>query len=429
MCRSLALAFLTSATVAVAATAWQAASPTLLAAQAAALSAAQSAVQDTVGQTPLSLDAAVERALSSNPSIAAARLRRAVASREVDVARERPNPEARVEFEREAPHRTYALAIPIETGGKRARRIAVGEAAISVSEAEAVQVVAEVRSSVRRAYFARLIAESRLTLLEELQALALRARDAAQQRFDAGSAPRLEVLQAELQRSDIELQVTASRGEIVAARAALNSLLALPLDAATPLATPLDAAAPVTAGAAVARARSASADLAWLDRRLDEQRARIALAVAMRQPDLTSEAAVTRGQPEFGTGWRAAVSVAVPIFTRHRAGVLLEEATLAQLTSERDALLARLAGEVTAAAVVADARHQQYLRYRDAVIPQASEVERVAEDSYKLGQTGITSYLQALQATRDVRLRSMQAAADFHSALADLERAIGAPLP
>jgi hypothetical protein len=100
-----------------------------------------------------------------------------------------------------------------------------------------------------------------------------------------------------------------------------------------------------------------------------------------------------------------------------------------QITAERNAALARISGEVTAAAVVADAQRQQFIRYRDQIIPQAQQVETMAEDSYRLGQTGITAYLQALQASRDVRLRSLQAAADFQTALSDLERAIGAPLP
>ena len=37
--------------------------------------------------------------------------------------------------------------------------------------------------------------------------------------------------------------------------------------------------------------------------------------------------------------------------------------------------------------------------------------------------------LGPLQATRDVRLRSLDAIDQFQTALADLERAIGAPLP
>jgi outer membrane protein, heavy metal efflux system len=99
------------------------------------------------------------------------------------------------------------------------------------------------------------------------------------------------------------------------------------------------------------------------------------------------------------------------------------------LTAERTAVATRISGEVAAAATLVDAQRQQYIKYRDQILPQALEVERMAEDSYRLGQTGIVVLLQALQASRDARLRSLQAAADFHNALADLERAIGAPIP
>lgn len=378
---------------------------------------------------PLTLEAALERAATSNPAVTAAQLRRLAALREVDVSKERLNPEARIELERETPTHAYSVLMPLELGGKRARRIAVSEAAVRVSEAEVTQTIAEVRTSVRRAYFAVLVAESRLALLGELQGIALRARDAAQARFELGSAPRLEVLQADLARAEAENQAIAATGEAVAARAQLNALLGLPADTTIPLSSTLENGFAAGPEAAVVRARSASAELALLDRRLEEQRARIALARSMQVADVTPEATITRGQPEFATGWRAAVGVVVPIFTRHRAGVLLEEATLMQLTAERDAAVARITGEVTAAAVIADAQRQQYIRYRDQIIPQAQEVERLAEDSYRLGQTGIAAFLQALQASRDIRLRSLQAASDFQTALSDLERAIGAPLP
>jgi len=84
---------------------------------------------------------------------------------------------------------------------------------------------------------------------------------------------------------------------------------------------------------------------------------------------------------------------------------------------------------VSAAVAIAEAQRQQYVRYRDQVLPQALEVERMAEDSYRLGQTNIAAYLQALQSTRDVRLRALQSAADLQAALADLDRAIGAAPP
>ena len=379
---------------------------------------------------PLTYQAAVQRALASHPRLIAARLRRTVNLAARDVAAERLNPEVRAEFAKETPKEGYTLAVPLELGGKRARRLEVAEATIATGDAEVNQAMAEVQADVRRAYFAQFVAEQRQTLLDEMQGLAQRARDAAQARFDAGGVPRLEVVQAQLALADAQNQAAAARGTVTAARSTLNAAVGLPLDTPTTVDASLDPGPALAVQAAVARARAGSAELTALDRRIAEQRARVALADALRTPDVTPEATLTRrAQPEFDTGWRAAVAVTLPVFATHRAGVRVEEATLAQLTSERAAAAARISGEVASAAAIAESQRQQYLRYRDEILPQAVDVERMAEDSYKLGQTGIAAYLQALQASRDVRLRSIQSAADLQSALADLERATGALTP
>jgi outer membrane protein, heavy metal efflux system len=377
----------------------------------------------------LTYQAAIQRALAANPTIMAARLRRSVNLASRDVAAERLNPEFRAELAKETPKEAYTLAVPWETGGKRARRIAVADAVIVTGDAELNATIAEVQAAVRRAYFDRSMAESRQALLTEMQTLAERARDAAQARFDTGDAPRLEVLQAALALADAQNQAIGAAGLVIATRATLNALLGYPLDAPTLIDGTMDAGPVIGADAALARARLGNAELAVFDRRIQEQRARLALAQALRQPDLVPEATLTRrAEPEFSFGWRAALAVTIPVFTTHKAGVIVEQSTLTQLTAERDAALVRLSGEVASAAAVAEAQRQQYVRYRDQIIPQALDVERMAEDAYRLGQTNIAAYLQALQSTRDVRLRALQAAADLQNALADLERAIGAPL-
>jgi len=192
----------------------------------------------------------------------------------------------------------------------------------------------------------------------------------------------------------------------------------------------VDPSGPVITATVLTLARSGSAELALIDRRIDEQRARLELARALRVPDVVPTATLTHGaEPEFTYGWRAGVAVTLPLFTTHKAGVTVEEATLAQLGEQRRAALMRIDGEVTAASATAEAQRVAYLRYRDVILPQAQQVEQLAQDSYQLGQTGIAALLQALQASRDVRLRSLDAVAQFHTALADLERAVGAPLP
>jgi cobalt-zinc-cadmium efflux system outer membrane protein len=388
------------------------------------------AVAQVATTSSLTLNAAMERALAANATIAAARLRGPIHVASLDVARERLNPEATVEIEKEAPKHAFGFAVPLELGGKRAKRIAVGEATIRAGEAEIAATIAQVRNDVRRAYYGVLVADARLMLMTEMRDIVVRVRDAAQQRFEAGSAPRLEVMQAQLALASVENEATAAQGNAVAARAQLNALIGQPLETVTSLSTAVDSAEPVTTEAAMTLAQTASTELMVLDREIEAQRARIALAQAFRVPDVIPTATLTHdAQPEFTYGWRAGVAVTLPLFTSHSAGVLVEQATLNQLSAQRQAALVRINGAVTAAAVTVQAQRQLYARYRDEIIPQAQQVEQLAQDAYRLGQTGIAALLPALQATRDVRLRSLDAVSQFQNALADLERAIGAPLP
>jgi cobalt-zinc-cadmium efflux system outer membrane protein len=128
-------------------------------------------------------------------------------------------------------------------------------------------------------------------------------------------------------------------------------------------------------------------------------------------------------------GWRAGLTVTLPIFTRHHAEVEVEEATLAQLKAERDASATQIAGAVTAAATQAAVAQRQALRFRDEILPHALEVEGLAEESYRAGQSNLVALLLVLQSTRDLRLRAVQAGLDYQVALAELEQALGAPLP
>src|SRR6185503_7291946 len=255
----------------------------------------------------------------------------------LEVARERLNPEASVEIEKETPKQSFGLALPLELGGKRAKRIAVGQATIRAGDAQLAVIIAQVRNDVRRAYYEVLVADARLRVMRELRDLSQRAHDTAQARFDAGDAPRLEVLQADLAFATSENEATAADGVALSARSKLNAVLALPLDTVRPLSTSLDAGGAVVASAALDLERRGSAELATLDRRIDEQRARLELAHALRTPDLVPTATLT-------------------LFTSHKAGVMVEQTTLAQLTTQRQAAHMRIDGEVTAAAALAEAQ-------------------------------------------------------------------------
>ena len=128
-------------------------------------------------------------------------------------------------------------------------------------------------------------------------------------------------------------------------------------------------------------------------------------------------------------GWRTAISLTLPDFTRHLAGVQREEGAVTQVRAEREALVFTTTGSVTAAAARAQALRERLDRERLLILPASREIEAMAEDSYSSGQTGIVALLQALQVAREVRLQFLQTGLAYQMALADLERAIGRPLP
>jgi cobalt-zinc-cadmium efflux system outer membrane protein len=375
---------------------------------------------------PLTLGSALDRALVTNPVIAAARLRRPVDLAGVNVARERLNPDVTFEAAKDAPKEGVGASFPIELGGKRQKRIGLAQAGVSAGEAEIDRVIAEVQNDVRRAYFEAVAADRLVALAQDSRQLAVRARDAARARFNAGDVAQSDVAQTELTLASADDDVLSAKGEAAAARADLNTVIGQPATTPLTLADDLTAAGVLELDAALSLAARSNTEIVALDRRIAEQAARRDLAGALRTPDLTAGAGVTfNGQPDFAVGWKMNVGLTVPLFTTHRAGVELEAAELARLRAEREAFGARVIGAVTAALARVAAARERVAHFQSTTLPLVESVERFAQTAYAAGQQPLAALLQALQQTRETRRTGLGMALAYQLALADLERAIG----
>jgi cobalt-zinc-cadmium efflux system outer membrane protein len=378
---------------------------------------------------PLTLTAAIERALAANQTIGAARLQRPVDVAGVAVAGQRPNPEIVYEWSKETPRQAVGATLPIELGGKRQRRLELANATVAVTDADLARVVAEVRNDVRRAYFEVVAADARVQIADDVRALAQRARDAANARVTSGDAPRSDLTQSDLALANSVNDLVAARGESAATRAELNLLLGQPAGEPITLADSLTAMPLPSEQDALALAATANTELQVLDRRIAEQAARVNLANSLVTPDIAAGGTFTYDAfPEFRFGWRATFGITLPILSSHKAGVRVEELTLTRLKAEREAAVARMRGGIAAALSRATAARDQMANYENTILPLAVEAEQQAQAAYTGGQTNLPTLVQALQIARDTRQRGLQAGLDYARALADLERAIGASL-
>lgn len=388
--------------------------------------AVPASAQQPAAPSSLTLTAALQQAMEKNPDITTARLARSASAAGVPVASEWLNPEITYEASKETPKQSITGVYPIELGHKRQYRIDLAKAVAATGDAAYSQVVATVRAEVRRTYFESAAADRRLALALDLRDLAVRVRDAARARFQAGDVPEIEVVQTDLALSSVENELTAARGEVTATRAELNALIGQAPDTPLVLVDDFLSGDVPPPAAAISQALQNNAELAVLDRRLIEQQYRRAVANALRTPDVAVGPALTwQAEPEFNVGWRLSFTATLPVFATHKAGVAAEDAEMVRLRAERDATAARITGTVYAAVVRATAARDQLQRYQTETLPRVETLERMAQVSYTSGQTGLVALLQQLQQARETRQRGLQTAVDFQSALAELEKAIG----
>jgi cobalt-zinc-cadmium efflux system outer membrane protein len=383
--------------------------------------------QDT---PPLTLDAAIRLALDASLDRLAASHAAEATRAGVRVAGQRTNPDLSVEVAtKDTPHHAATLSFPLEPGGKRGRRIELAEASALTADAELGRTELEVRTEVRNAFYDYASALETAAVRADQADLARRLRDAAQARFEAGEAPRLEVVQSDLAVAQAETDADAAQGAVIASRAVLAALLGWSDPSTLRIADAIGDEPLPDAPALVERALASSVELLRLERAVAEQSSRLALARAEQVPDLSLDAGVDHdAEPEFLWGWRAGLEVGLPIFHHHGGEVVVEQLTLAERQVELDAAKRRVSAEIERQHALAAAAQRSALRYRDQVMPRAAEVERMAEDSYRSGQSGLVELITALRQVRDTQLQAIEAKRGYERALGDLEQAMGVPL-
>ena len=139
-----------------------------------------------------------------------------------------PNPGVSFDVGRDTPHEVFTFSLPFEVGGKRTRRVDLATEELALADLDVQAEQRAVRRALRQAFYSLIAADERLRIAGDALDIARRVRDAAQERFDAGAAPRLEVLQADLGVTRAETDVDLARSIRASEQATLNGVLNLP---------------------------------------------------------------------------------------------------------------------------------------------------------------------------------------------------------
>ena len=180
----------------------------------------------------LALRDAVARAVEANRAVLASRTARAISMPSAKRPASGPNPELGVEAERETPHWAFSGTLPIEIAGKRGAALDVAEAGIAGRDRRRERrgrrrtsgATCGVPISGRRGRAANQVARE----LEKMRRVPVTRRRNDSRRRGPSSRSAAVAAGAVVAQNES----ASAQGELLAARAELNALLAYPLEAA-----------------------------------------------------------------------------------------------------------------------------------------------------------------------------------------------------
>ena len=279
-------------------------------------------------------------------------------------------------------------------------------------------------------YDSLLVALRQREILRESRTLAADFLKRTQARFEAGTAAKLDVIQAQVAVAQSDNDLIANERDIATAQASLNRTLGRVIGAAIIPSDSLAEPPPLPDSASVEQVALANRpELAILQQQQLGARATTSLTKQFWFPDFTMSLQrdySQPGSPLFTTG----ISLPLPaLYWQHSRGDI---AAAQHFEKELDATYrdarAQVTQDVRSAFANASTAMRQVVFLRDELVPAAREAFRISSTSYSLGGSSALEVLTARSALLDAQRQLAEALAAASTARADLDRALGTSL-
>ncbi len=307
----------------------------------------------------------------------------------------------------------------------------VAAADVKAAEANYTAIQRQIAALTAEQYDSLLVALRHRSDLTEAQTLANDFLKRTQARFDAGTAPRLDVIKAQVDVAGATNDLISNQRAIADARSALNRFIGRSLG--SPIVTTDSLTVPPAlppVDVLEAQALNARPELAGLMAERRGAHSATTLAREFWLPDLTlgvsRDVSGNSGPGVFSTG----LAFPLPLlFWQHTKGEVSQsqhrERELA--ASYRD-LEAQVAQDVRDAYSSASTALRQALYIRDDLLPAAREAYRSTAASYAIGGTSAFEVIDARRTLLAAESQYADALASANTSRSDLERAVSVPL-
>jgi outer membrane protein TolC len=398
-------------------------------------------ISDTAAVS-MTVDEAVAASLVGNPEIRAAVRRLSLAQMKTATAHSLDDPmlmmrdwetPVRRPWDLNQAQLMVSLQQTFPNRQKRDQRTKLAEDDAGIAAIEVETLRQEVSAEVRKLCSDLMRNTDEMRLLERQSSLLKEALAVVLAQYSTGKAPQSDVLRAQMALTRLSEQLIELEEERETARAQLNALMGRPSGEAIEIAGSY--AVPTTLPAIEELERTAidhRPELAALRARIAKSRDEGKLTRLAMKPDFT----VGLGYMLMPAGstarnaYMAEVSMNLPWLNRERHEGEAKQADAATdvSQSELDARTSTVFLEIRKAQIEVLAAEKRVKLYRDTLLPQAEALFKASTAAYQNNRAEFMSLIGAQNLLLDIQTAYYKASAATDAGMAQLERAIGAPI-
>jgi cobalt-zinc-cadmium efflux system outer membrane protein len=384
---------------------------------------------------PLHLSEVLARVEAEGPEQRLATSGVEVARADVRTARMFPNPGITFSGAESEPVLDVALQLRLPLFGQRGAHIRAAEDGVEQVRQEASAARWRLRHDARVAYYAAVRADDQVAVAAELETLTAKVAAIARERSEVGAGTRLDQRQAELVHVRAQQDVSDRRAIARVAHLELARQLGISVEELGTLADPLGIAGSAPSlDELLSLARAAHPELraARSERQASLSRAKAARADLRPAPIVELGLQLlnpsTCGSTSYCVGPRGGIGLELPLFNWNGGPVerARAEARVAELRTL--AVETRLEAGVRAAWENLTAAQARARFFDGEYLPNAVEVEAMAQEAFTVGRSGILPLIEAERALLEARLGRSDALFAVQAARADLEEQSGVAL-
>jgi len=375
----------------------------------------------------LTIDQAVEMALSKHPDVLTAQQEMRASSARRLQAEARPDPGLSfstdaIPFNLKGGGTEISLGLEqtFEFPGKRALRVEIGRAGEDLAALDVERIRLILAARVKRAYFRAVLAQRTAADLERSVSQMDQMIEDIRIRFEAGQSAYADILRARVEKARLQNRIIEARRDRTAGEIELVNLIGLAAGERPRLLTPL-VYAPLdkTADQLLQYARLTRPSLKIAALRVARTEAELKLAGLNRSPDLTAGLFIPS---KSFRGWGVAFGVSLPL-SRKRWEGQRSEADAAREASRIsvDAVSRRISARIAAAHSELKTAEEQVKIFETRLLAEIEDELKISLEYYRYGKMDAYALLDLTRSLTEARLEHGRALYLYAVALADLD--------